>query len=242
MINRAIQNPPFSLVVPPIVKYEAIGVMGKLLSVKDDYDYIYDQLFFALGTNRGLMMGEGPSFTTRIMSLQKLIMLYKTVRDLFENWIVYRFFLPIAKKNNFILTSTAASREGRGPLIKISAKKKYILPQITWYKSLDIEEEDLEKKMYVDMHSKGFISTKTLFAKFPNLDYEVERKLLEEEIGTVFDKGDGRLPREMKPMEPIEPIKPELEKPIEPMAPVEPVSIEEKPKVEERPKVPEEGE
>ena len=220
MINQAIQTPPFSLIVPPIVKYEALGVMGKLLMVKDDYEYIYDQLFFALGVNRSLMMGDGPVFSTRIMSLQKLIMQYKALRDMFENWMIYRYFLPIAKKNNFAITSTQASQmqTAKSPnlMIRIAAKKKYILPQISWYKSLDIEEEDLEKKMYLDLHTKGYVSTKTLYSKFPNLDLEQERKLLEQEKGTVFDKDDRRIPKVFTPFKTEETVPHEV-LPLSPM-------------------------
>jgi len=117
----------------------------------------------------------------RTMSLHKLMMVYKAIRDQFENWMIKNFFRPLAVKND---------------LYKIvRGKKKYILPTISWYKSLDLEEREVERKLYFDMWGKGIISTKTLFGKFADLDYETEGLHLEKERGTVFDKGDKRLPQ-----------------------------------------------
>ena len=119
-------------------------------------------------------------------------------------------------------------------------EKELILPQIAWYKSLDIDAQEREQEQFAEFHEKGLISTKTLFSKYPNLDYETERKQLEEERGTIFDKGskDSRLPAQISkpsgsgegggggidmgedlggaaggeaPVEPVEPIEPGAE-------------------------------
>jgi len=152
----------------------------------------------------------------KTMALHKLMMMYKVVRDEFENWIINKFFRPIAIKNEFYAT--------------VGKQKKLILPQITWNKSLDIEEEEAERQFFLDMHQKGYLSTETLFSKFPTIDYNTEQKRLENEIGTVWDKGgkDSRLPAKISkptppsgtgpagivrptPIEPIEPTLPEGE-------------------------------
>jgi hypothetical protein len=141
------------------------------------------------------------------MALHKLMMIYKVVRDQFEQWMLYKFFKPIAEKNGFYTTS--------------GGKKKLILPQISWYKSLDIEEQEAERQTFVEMHDKGYLSTETLYSKFPSIEFEAEQEKLEKEIGTVWDKGDTRLPAKVakpfgkgkgtKPSIPaIKPIKPSL--------------------------------
>ncbi len=186
MINQAIQNPPFSMVFPPIIKYEALGVMGKLLPVSDDYEYIQDQIMVGLGVNKNIITGEGPSFSNlKSMSLQNFTMMAKVKRDQFENWIINKFFRPIAIDNGFYYYSGKV--------------KKLVLPQISWYKSLDIEEENAERDVMVKLHEKGFVSTKTMFSKFPNLEIDTEKKNLEDEKGTVWDKGDKRIPKAFIP-------------------------------------------
>lgn len=215
LIKESIQNPPFSIVVPPIVKYEPLSTLGKQFPINNEYEYIQDQILVALGVNKNIILGEGPSFSNvKTMALHKLMTVYKTFRDEIEQWMIYKFFKPIAEKNGFYTLD---------PKTK---KKKYILPEISWYKSLDIEEQEAEREMFLKLHADGYISTKTLFSKFPSLDYETEQKKLEAERGTVWDKGDDRIPKRItKPsgspsgapsggpdlglVKPIRPVKPE---------------------------------
>jgi hypothetical protein len=182
LINQAIQNPPFSMVFPPIVKYEALSSLGKFFPINNEYEYIHDQIMVGMGVNKNLILGEGPSFSNvKTMALHALMQSYKAIRDEFENWILYKFFAPIARKNNFYRV--------------VGKKKELILPTISWYKSLDIEQEEAERENFHKMHSEGFLSTKTLFSKYPTLDYSTEQKQLEDERGTIWDKGSGgRLP------------------------------------------------
>lgn len=221
LINQSIQNPPFSIFAPPIVKYEPLSVMGKQFPLNAEYDYIQDQLLVGMGVNKNVILGEGPNFgNSKTMALHALVMQYKTTRDKFEDWMLNHFFRPIAEKNNFYTVDPA------------TGKKELILPQISWYKSLDIEDEDQEKERFIELHEKGLISTKTLFSKFPELDFETERQNLEQERGTIFDKGGGkdRIPAKIskpsgggevgagggsiggvegvEPIEPIEPVEP----------------------------------
>lgn len=224
LINQSIQSPPFTIIAPPIVHYEPLSVMGKQFPLNAEYDYIQDQLLVGLGVNKNIILGEGPNFgNSKTMALQALVMQYKAVRDKFEDWMINHFFRPIAEKNEFYTIDPA------------TGKKELILPQISWYKSLDIDAQEREQEQFKEFHKDGIISTKTLFSKYPNLDYETERKQLEEERGTIFDKGskDNRLPAQIskpsgggagssgggmgdagmggdmpEPVEPIEPIEP----------------------------------
>jgi len=170
-----------------------------------------------LGVNKNIILGEGPNFgNSKTMALQALVMQYKAVRDKFEDWMINKYFRPIAEKNEFYTVDPD------------TGEKQLILPQISWYKSLDIDAQEREQEQFAEFHKEGLISTKTLFSKYPNLDYETERKQLEEERGTIFDKGskDNRLPAQISrpsgegmggggggdmggaPVEPIEPTEP----------------------------------
>jgi hypothetical protein len=169
-----------------------------------------------LGVNKNIILGEGPNFgNSKTMALQALVMQYKAVRDKFEDWMINKFFRPIAEKNEFYTVDPD------------TGEKQLILPQISWYKSLDIDAQEREQEQFAEFHKEGLISTKTLFSKYPNLDFETERKQLEEERGTIFDKGskDNRLPAKISrpsgemggggggdlgggPAEPIEPTEP----------------------------------
>jgi hypothetical protein len=58
-----------------------------------------------------------------------------------------------------------------------------------------LEAEAEERKDYKEFHNKGFLSTETLFSKYPNLTLATEIKKLELERGTILDKDDRRLPK-----------------------------------------------
>lgn len=62
MITQATQQPPFVIVAGPYLKYEALGVSGKLLSIYDDLGYVENQILVGLGVNKNIILAEGPSF------------------------------------------------------------------------------------------------------------------------------------------------------------------------------------
>lgn len=186
MISQAVQAPPFVMVYPPIVDYKVLGVKDKLLNLYDDYNYIHDQILVGLGVNKNLILGEGPAFSNvKTMALHKLVMEYQAIRDTFEKWIINKVFRRVAEENGFYHTK--------------NGKRVLMLPEISWKKSLDIEGEESQRKLYFDMWKVGIVSTETLMNKFPDLDFENEKKKLEGEEGTVFDKGTDRLPKKEAP-------------------------------------------
>lgn len=66
LVTDAIQQPPFSLFLPPIVKYEALGVQGKTFPFQDDYNYIWQQYMVGMGVSSNLILGEALALDTPI--------------------------------------------------------------------------------------------------------------------------------------------------------------------------------
>lgn len=177
MITQATQQPPFSIVYGPYLKYEALGVSGKLLDIYNDLGYVENQILVGLGVNKAVVLGEGPSVQGKAISLNRLIREYSVVRDLFSNWFKRNILLPIAKANNLI-----------------DDKGQYIVPDLMWELSLQPEQDKETFDMFYKMWKDGLISTMTLFEKCPKkLDYALEMSRLVDERGSVFDKNDRRL-------------------------------------------------
>lgn len=177
-IREATMQPPFSIFVPPYIKYEAVGVNGKLLSVYEDLGYVENCIFVALGVNKNLILGQGPSFSSsKQTSLFKLIKMYKMMRLKLEAFIKRYIILPIAKANDV--------KDEYGD---------YVVPDIDWEESLN-PEQDVEKfNNILKLWDKGLVSTTTLYEYFPGkLDINLEKQRLEEEKLTIFDKGTDRL-------------------------------------------------
>ena len=185
LINQSIQSPPFTIIAPPIVHYEPLSVMGKQFPLNAEYDYIQDQLLVGLGVNKNIILGEGPNFgNSKTMALQALVMQYKAVRDELEDWIINHFFRPIAERNEFYTIDPT------------TGNKELILPQISWYKSLDIDAQEREQEQMIDLHRKLQFLLRLYLVSIQTLTLKQKRKQLEEERGTIFDKGsqDNRIP------------------------------------------------
>lgn len=177
MITNATQQPPYSIVYGPYLKYEALGVSGKLLDIYNDLGYVENQILVGLGVNKAVVLGEGPNVQGKAISLNRLIREYATVRDLFANFMKRYILLPIAKANNLV------DEDGQ-----------YIVPDLVWELSLSPEQDKEKFDMCYKMWKDGLISTMSLFEKCPEkFDYILEMKRLEEEKGSCFDKGDRRL-------------------------------------------------
>lgn len=183
LIQQATMQPPFSIYVPPYVKYEAVGVNGKLLSVYEDLGYVENQILVGLGVNKNLITGQGPSFSSaKQVSLYKLIKMYKIFREKLEAFIKRYILLPISRANDL--------KDEYG---------NYIIPDIVWSESLQPEQDKEIFDSLSKLWDKGIISTLTLMENFMKpLDYKLEQKRLTEERGTVFDKGNDRLGNKAK--------------------------------------------
>ena len=178
MIEQATMTPPFSIYVPPFVKYEALGVQGKLLSVYEDLGYVENCIFVGLGVNKNLVLGSGPSFSSgKQISLYRLIKMYKSFRLKLEAFFKKYVILPIAK--------AADIRD---------ENSNYIIPEIKWSESLQPEQDkDLFDSLF-KLYDKGLVSTQTLMEHFMiPLDMKLEQQRMEAEKRTIFDKGTDRL-------------------------------------------------
>lgn len=175
LVTDAIQQPPFSLFLPPIVKYEALGVQGKTFPFKDDYDYIWQQYMVGLGVSANLILGDSGIFSSaETSSNQAFIRARKKERDQLEDWMTWQFFEPLARWNNL--------------RIKRGNQLVPILPDYEWEKTLDYNAEAQEREDVKFLWEKGVFPTKTLLGKLRENPEEIE-KGLEAELDTVFDDG-----------------------------------------------------
>lgn len=181
MIRQTLLTPPFSIIYTPILKYEALGVTGKLPTLSTEFDFIENQILIGMGVNKNLILGEGPSWgNNRTISLQKLVMEWKTDRDRWERLLKYYLMEPVCKAHNWKVIEGGI--------------EKWQVPNIEWEKTLDPDGEDKEKDFYKDLWGEGILSTKTLYSKMININYDEERQNLESEKDTIFDNGK-RLPK-----------------------------------------------
>lgn len=175
MISQALLAPPFTLVFPPILKYEALGVQGKTYPFQDDYDYVWRNYTVGLGVSEELILGSSGLFSsTETSSNQAFIRARQAERDEWEEWARYHFFEPLARWNNL--------------KVKKGDELVPIIPDIKWSKTLDFLAEERETKAAQTLWDKGVYPTKRLLIKNNENPDEIKKEL-EEELGGVFDDG-----------------------------------------------------
>lgn len=174
-VNDAIQNPPFSMFLPPIVKYEALGVQGKTYPFVEDYEYIHKMYMIGMGVSDDLILGSSNMFgSAETSSNQAFVRARKKDRDQMEDWMTWNFFEPLARWNNL--------------KIKKGNVLAPILPDYEWEKVLDFTAEEQEREDAKYMYEKGIYPAKRLISKLGENPDGVEKEM-EAELFTVLDDG-----------------------------------------------------
>jgi hypothetical protein len=175
LVTNAIQQPPFAIFFPPILKYEALGVQGKLLSIKDDYDYIWKTYMVGMGVDENMILGSSGIFSsTETSGNQAFIRMRSKERDEMTEWMIWNFFEPLARWNNLKMV--------KGGILSP------ILPSIEWDKDLDYKAAEDDRKTDEAQYKAGLLPSEDWLSKSGKNPEEIKLKL-EQEIGSVFDDG-----------------------------------------------------
>lgn len=192
MLQKALTNPPYTIVYTPLLSLEVVSPAGGLLPIYDDYNFVENQILVGLGTNKNIVLGEGGWMSNaKTLSMQRLIMDYQIVRDMWTRTFLQNFVLrPMCIANGFTKKS-------------LIDKTKDIanVPKIAWVNSLDVQNEEDTKKLYIDLWHDGLISSKTLYSQFPDLDFRTEVTQMQDEKGTVLDGAGRTLPATVNKIE-----------------------------------------
>ena len=192
MLQKALTNPPYTIVYTPLLSLEVVSPAGGLLPIYDDYNFVENQILVGLGTNKNIVLGEGGWMSNaKTLSMQRLLMDYQIVRDMWTRTFLQNFVLrPMCIANGFTKKS-------------LIDKTKDIanVPKIAWVNSLDVQNEEDTKKLYIDLWHDGLISSKTLYSQFPDLDFRTEVTQMQDEKGTVLDGAGRTLPATVNKLE-----------------------------------------
>lgn len=236
MIRAALAAPPFSIIYTPLLSLEVVSAVGGLLDIYKDLDFVENSMLIGMGTNKNIVLGEGGWMgAAKTLSMQRQLMDYGVDREMWERKFI----------KGHVLRALCMAH-GAVKDCPITHLKRPDLPKVSWLRSLDPQQEEDNKKLYMELQAKSKISTKTLYSKFPDLDFETEARNLEAEHGTIFDDGK-RLPTEFNPIkhentgggeslkspgEAVAPVAPV--RPAAPEKPVEEKEVKEKKEVEEK--------
>jgi len=107
-----LENP--NIVTHYAVNGEPLGVTGRTLPLAPEFERIRETILTAFFINEAVLRGEGPSFSgAPSIALRALNHMYNNVRAMVEEFLYYKFFLPIARAQNFFVEQKQAnSRNG----------------------------------------------------------------------------------------------------------------------------------
>ena len=143
------------MVVPFYVKAETYGAEGVTLNTEDKVKEVKEDILVALGMARSIVTGDGPNFATASVSMQKMIVQLKEIKQAARNildWVYDEWM----------------ERHGYDEVLHYQ------------FSDLDLTAEVDQKRLLVDLYDRGLLSKTTLQQKM-GLSPAVEGKQQEGE-------------------------------------------------------------
>lgn len=171
------------------IQFELAGAPERIMSINQHYDLIERIKLSALGVSKSFLAGE-VSYSSAAAGLTVFLQRLKAMRDYFVNeWLIPKFFLPVAQMNKWIKPSKASAGGGQVQIKRSSRElieeNMYIIPTIEWEKSLDpsVDNERIDAMTALENNLRIKISDSKKFSS-AGLDPEEEWKTIIEETKT----------------------------------------------------------
>lgn len=186
LLAQAENDPVAKIIYNYQISTETIGTPERLMSVNTHNDLFEKLKLVALGVSKSFVLGES-SYSSSAAGLTVFLQRLKAMRDFFVNeWLMPKFFLPVAIANGWIKPNKAEASQGH-VRVKRSAledvdEQRYIMPTIEWAKSLDpnIDKERIDAMNALENSLHIKITAQKKYACL-GLDSEEELKQLVEE-------------------------------------------------------------
>lgn len=144
------------LVVPFYVDVETHGTDGQVLNVEDKVKEVKEDIVVALGLSRSLVTGDGPNFATASVSMQKMMVMIREIKQ--------------------------AARQLLDWVFKDQNEQESSLQFI--FNDLDPSDAVDFKKLLIELYDRKLISRASLQIKM-DLDPEIEKANLDTEAKTI---------------------------------------------------------
>ena len=143
------------MVVPFYVNASNYGTQGEVLNTETKVKEIKEDILVALGLSRSIVRGDGPNFATANISMHKMIISLKQIKQATKHvldWVFTKW------------------KETQGYTEEIHYQ----------FSDLDLNNEADQKKLLIELYDRGLLSKTTLQQKF-GFSKSIEEKRLETE-------------------------------------------------------------
>lgn len=126
------------LVVPFWVTAETYGTEGQVLNTEEKIREIKEDIMVALGLAKSLVTGDGPNFATALVSLRKMLITVKRIRQTARDLLYWVFdrWLTLRGQPDAVL--------------------EFVFPD------LNLDEKIEAKKLLLELYDRGLVSKKTV--------------------------------------------------------------------------------
>lgn len=168
------------------VQMDYVGSSGKILPLNTEFDFVQKELMAGLGINEAQLNGQTSS-TDSETSIQK----YAIYRYKLENFIINKIYKPIAEIQGFYkpaanFKSAAHLPDKSKKILAARGDMELVIPTIQWQQKSIIANSSAVQ-IIQSLQQAKLVSNHTMLSMV-GLNPDVERKNLENERGTVFDK------------------------------------------------------
>lgn len=184
LLIESSNDPIFTIITHYAVNVDAVGLNGKLLSLKQEYDQVKEDILVAMFSNEAVTTGLGPNFATASVAFRAMMSRYVPIRAKVERYLYHKIFAPVAYANKFYKRKQAdiAHRVRTGD----EDSNELIIPQIDWRSKSNLLDDGTAKSIISSAVNSGRLPMKILTEAL-DLDYEEVRNYLYREQGSVFD-------------------------------------------------------
>ena len=171
------------------VQMDFIGSSGKILPLNTEFDFVQKELMAGLGINENMLSGQGTSQGEGggDSSSKK----YASYRYKLENFIINKIYKPIAEIQAFYkpasnFKSAAYLPEKSKKILAAKGEMELVIPTIQWQQK-NFTANSSAVQILQNLQQAKLVSNRTCL-DIIGLNPDIERKNLENERGTVFDK------------------------------------------------------
>ena len=184
LLIEANNDPIFTIITHYAVNVDAVGLNGKLLPLKQEYDQIENDIMVAMFSNKAVTTGVGPNFATASVAFRAMMSRYIPIRARVERYLYQKIFAPVAYANKFYKRKKCdiAHNVRTGD----EDSNQLIIPTIDWRSKSNLLDDGSIKSIVSSMVASGKMPMKILCEAL-DLDYSEVRNYLYSEQGTVFD-------------------------------------------------------
>lgn len=166
------------------IRYEAVGMQGKLMPLWAEFDSIDTEICAGLLTNKSFITGDASTFASDVVRLDLLNNRYQNFRTEIEKWIKFQILGPIMKIHEMYVPESKVKslslrqKDGKG--------RPIWYPKIKWHRGIARDDQS-KLQLMTNLAEKGILPNDMLLSEL-GLDPKVVAEKLDDEMEAKLER------------------------------------------------------